>query len=168
MAEKTTTSPRAADFMTRHVQMVGPETTLGEVIAFLLKHEVSNAPVVEQQDGKNVLLGFISEQDCLEVLSNEAFYGSPAPPQTARTIMRIHPMCVTPDTEMFTLASIFATHGYRHLPVVENGSLVGIVSRRDILKAMDAHYRETVTANAERKFPPNWREIIRHRFIAGN
>lgn len=116
----TTRSPQAMDFMNRHVQTVAPDMPLAEVVAFLLKHEISSVPVVEHEGHQLRLVGFISERDCLEHLSNEAFYGSPMPPQTAGTIMRRHPVCVAPETELFTLVSIFVHHGYRHLPVVED------------------------------------------------
>lgn len=159
-------APRAADYMTRHVHVVTPDMPLGDVIQFLLQHEISNAPVVEMQNHKQVLIGFISERDCLEFLSNEAFYGCPSPPQTARTIMRMHPICVSPETELFTLASIFSSHRYRHLPVVEYDELIGIVSRRDVLKAMDEYYQEAIKSHDEQRFRPDLRKIVNLRFLA--
>lgn len=80
--------PMASDFMTRHVHFVAPDTTVADVIQLLLKHKLSNAPLVATRGGKHVLAGFISERDCLALLSSESFYGSPSPPQTGRTIMR--------------------------------------------------------------------------------
>lgn len=159
-------TPTAADYMTKHVRAVSPNMPLGDVIQFLLQHEISNAPVVEEQNNKQVLLGFISERDCLEFLSNEAFYGCPSPPQTARTIMRLHPVCVAPGTELFTLASIFCSHNYRHLPVVDNNQLLGIVSRRDVLKAMDAYYQDAIKNHDEQRFHPDLRQIVNLRFLA--
>lgn len=73
------------------------------------------------------MLGFISEADCLEYLSNELFYGNPSPPRSAESIMKKHPVCVGPDAELLTLTSIFLSQGYRHLPVVEDQHLVGII-----------------------------------------
>lgn len=159
-------APCATDFMTRHVHVVTPDMPLGDIVQSLLQHGVSNAPVVEIRNQKQVLIGFISECDCLEFLSNEAFYGLPAPLQTARTIMRKHPVCVSPETELFTLASIFSSHGYRHLPVVENDELLGIVSRRDVLKAMDEYYRDAIKAHDEQLFRPDLRNIANLRFLA--
>lgn len=158
--------PTAADYMTRHVHAVTPDMPLGDVIQFLLQHQISNAPVVEEQNHKQLLLGFISERDCLEFLSNEAFYGCPSPPQTSQTIMRMHPVCVSPETELFTLASIFCSHTYRHLPVVANGELLGIVSRRDVLKAMDEYYQNAVQAHDEQRIRPDLRQIVNLRFLA--
>jgi len=160
--------PSAADYMTRHVHVVMPDMQLGDVVQFLLQHEISNAPVVEKQDQKQVLIGFISERDCLEFLSNEAFYGCPSPPQTARSIMRMHPLCVSPETELFTLASIFSSHGYRHLPVVEHGELIGIISRRDVLKAINEFHQDAIKIKShdEQRFRPDVRKIVNLRFLA--
>lgn len=157
--------PLAVDFMKRPVHVVTPEMPLAQVIRLLLKHQVSNAPVVEEQVGKQILVGFISEHDCLAVLSNEAFFGSPSPQQSARTIMRMHPVCVTPETELFSLVSIFVSHGFRHLPVVNEGALLGIVSRRDILRAMETYYDHAIEDRDRQRFPPDLTKIVNHRFL---
>lgn len=159
-------APTAADYMVRHVHVITPDMPLGDVVQFLLQHEISNAPVVEKQNQKQVLIGFISERDCLEFLSNEAFYGCPSPPQTARTIMRMHPVCVSPETELFTLASIFSSHSYRHLPVVEHDELIGIISRRDVLKALDEYYQDAIKIHDEQRFRPDLKKIVNLRFLA--
>lgn len=158
-------TPCARDFMTEHVCTVTPEMALADIIALLLHHRVSNAPVIDARDGKRRLVGFISERDCLAFLADELFFGTPSPAQTAETVMKRHPMCVTPDTELFALASIFAGHGFRHLPVVADGELVGIVSRHDILAAMDAYYREVLATRERLREPPDLRLIINQRFI---
>jgi CBS domain-containing protein len=155
----------AREFMNRHVHTVVPELPLSEVVATLLKHRISNAPVVDENSGSPPqLLGFVSERDCLEHLCNELFYGSPAPPQTAGTMMRRHPVCVSPDTDIFALTSIFENHGYRHLPVVEDGRLLGIVSRRDVLAELDRRSREVARTRERLHEPPDLREIIKQRF----
>lgn len=162
---KAQPSPRAKDFMTRQVQCITPEMSLAEIIDYLSRHHVSNAPVVEEQDGRRVLVGFLSERDCLEFLANESFFGSPAPPQTAATIMRKHPICVHPETELFTLASIFVNHGYRHLPVVEDNHLLGIVSRRDVLKAMNEYYQQAIRDKDLQRHRPDFSEVMQQRFV---
>ena len=158
-------APQAKDFMTRRLHCITPEMPLAKIVEFLEKHDISNAPVVEKVQGRQVLVGFLSEQDCLEHLANESFYGSPYVPQTAGTIMRKHPVCVSPDTELFTLASILVSHGYRHLPVVDDGELVGIVSRRDILRAMNEFYRDEMRKQDQERRPPDLHQIMHHRFI---
>lgn len=160
--------PHAADFMRTEIQTVTPEMSLNDVVEFLLRHKVSNAPVVNEKDGQQILVGFISEQDCLAALSAEGFFGMPAPPQTAKTIMRMHPICVDPQTELFTLASIFVNHDYRHLPVTSGQILEGIVSRRDILQAMHDYYRVQADDDRKRRSPPDLTQIVNHRFLVSD
>jgi CBS domain-containing protein len=168
MTTKQKPAPRARDFMTEHVQTVTPDMSLGDVVRFLDRHGVSNAPVVEPDaQGNPILVGFLSEGDCLEHLSNEIFFGFPFQPQTARTMMKRHPVCVEPETDIFALASVFVSHRYRHLPVVQEGRLLGIVSRRDILKALDEFYRLEEENRTLKRTPRDLREVINLRFVGG-
>ena len=162
---KSTGTPVAKDIANRHVYTIGADMTLADIVSFLQKHEISNAPVVEKRKHRSILVGFVSEGDCLEYLSNELFHGTPSPPQTARTIMKKHPVCVGPETNLFTLASILVNHSFRHLPVVEGDHLMGIVSRRDVLKAMDRYYRDSARRGQDERFPPDVKELIHHRFL---
>jgi CBS domain-containing protein len=162
---QTETAPTALDIMTSRVQTVDPGMKLGEIVAVLLKHKLSNVPVVETQGDHRRLLGFVSEGDCLEFLGNELFYGNPSPTQTARTIMKKHPTCVAPETDIFTLTSIFTSHRYRHLPVVRDQNLLGIVSRRDVLKSLDEYSRSWDRTRDQEKFPIDIHKIMNHRFI---
>ncbi len=158
-------TPNAQDIMNRNVQTVGPEASLQEVIMVLLKHEVSNVSVVERDGKRQILMGFVSEGDCLEYLANELFYGNPSPRQTAGTIMKRHPVCIDPTTDVFTIASILTSHRYRHLPVVQDQELLGIVSRRDILRALDQYCGERDHARDRERFPVDIHKIMNHRFI---
>ena len=159
--------PQAEDFMTRKVHTVGPDEPMAEVANLLVTHKLSSVPVVvhEESSGRNSLVGIVSEQDCLEHLSNELFHGRTEQARCAKHIMTAHPVCVSPETDLFALTSIFVSHGYRHLPVVEDHLLLGIVSRRDILRAIDAYYREWVLKTEMEHFPPDFSEIINLRFL---
>lgn len=161
-------TPVAADIMNRQVRTVGPQATLDEVVGCLIKHELSNVPVVQNEDGHVRLLGFVSEADCLEFLANELFYGNPSPPQTAESIMTRHPVCIGPNEDIFTLTSIFTSHNYRHLPVVEDQHLLGIVSRRDLILALDGYYRQWTKARDEERFPVDLQPIMNHRFLVAD
>lgn len=159
-------APQAQDFMTRNVQTASPEMSLQEIVSFLDRHHVSNAPVAEQDpDGRAMLVGFISEGDCLEHLANEVFFGSPIYPHTVRTMMKRHPVCVEPTADIFALASVFVSHRYRHLPVVEEGQLLGIVSRRDVLKALESYYSQALQSREMERFPPDLHELVNLRFV---
>jgi acetoin utilization protein AcuB len=55
---------------------------------------------------------------------------------SVRLIMTPHAVTVTPDTSLRSVRAIFAQHRFHHLLVVEDGRLVGVVSDRDLLKAI--------------------------------
>lgn len=153
--------PLAREFMNRHVQPVTPGMSLADVTRFLIEHGLSSAPVVETHDGHRTLAGFVSEHDCLEHLSNELFYGiGYNPPQTVATIMRRHPIGVPPDMDLFSLASVMVSHGLRHVPVVEDGDLVGLVSRREVLRAMERYYKASQSAGDRYRHAPSLRDIV--------
>ena len=67
------TTPTAREIMSGHVHCIELETHLTEIVAFLLKHKISNAPVVKKEANLRHLMGFVSEGDCLEFLANEMF-----------------------------------------------------------------------------------------------
>ena len=155
--------PTVMDFMTRNVHTVSPEMTLEQVIDSLLKKRVSNAPVVRRERGIRHLVGFISERDCLKYLSNEIFYGNPK--ITAKSMMQPIPVCVPPETDLLTMATVFTQHGYRHVPVVTGKELLGIVSRRDVLKGLKQYHQRCVKEECAARFPHNLHQIVNHRFI---
>ena len=130
--------------------------TCADVIGRFFRHPIF---------GSVELVGFISERDCLASMSESLYYSNPA--RNAAAVMRSHPVCVAPDTELYTLCSIFVQHGYRHLPVVDQErGLVGMVSRRDVLLAMRDYERNTLRATKqERKSPTDLREILNLRFV---
>jgi CBS domain-containing protein len=108
-----------------------PGTPIFQAITLLLKNRVSGAPVVDE-DGQ--LVGVLSEKDCLRVFVNEAFFsqnaGGPVSDYMTRNIQK-----VDPDDDVFKAADVFLKNSFRRLPVVEDGRLVGQISRRDVLKA---------------------------------
>lgn len=161
--------PNAESFMNRDVHCVTSDLSLMNVTRDLRRHNVSCAPVVDaDESGKKTLIGFVTEADCLEKLSNELFHGSPHGSQTVATFMKRHPICVGPETDVFALVSIFASHGLRHIPVVDTENhLLGLVSRRDILAALDRFEDQTDHDFQLEKFPPDLRQITNLRFIAG-
>jgi|688.fasta_scaffold00135_68 CBS domain-containing protein len=157
--------PLASSFMQADPKTVTAEMSLDEVTDFLLKNKLSNAPVVSHAHGANLLIGFVSERDCLAAMTQADFYGSPAPEQTVRTIMRSSPICVTPETDLFSVASLLINHGYRHLPVTDQGRLVGIISRRDVLQAVAQFGQRYGQAQLLEKFRPDLSQLINIRYL---
>ena len=162
----TTQIPLAGDLMNRGVRTVSPDMPLSDLVDFLLEHRVSCAPVVESRGSHKLLIGFVSEADALEHLSNKMFYGLPEPRVTVATCMKRHPVSVYEDTDVFAIASLLVNHGYRHLPVVDqNSQLLGLVSRREALESMRSFYNAANVAHDREAFRPDVHKIMNHRFI---
>ena len=155
--------PNVSDLMVKDVITVSSQMTLEEVIDLLVKRGIPGAPVVERNGGKSELLGFISEKDCLEYLSNDIFCGNPD--VTVQTMMTRFPLCVSPNTDIFAIAGVFTQHAYRHLPVVREKELLGILGRRDVLRGLRDYLRATLKTKGKEKFRRDFSEIANLRFM---
>ena len=115
------------DSISGKVYSVGPAATVAEAAGVMMKGRVGSAVVV---DGP-WLLGIFTERDALRA----AAAGTDPTGAPVRDWMTKDPMTVDPDTDTDDAAAIMATEGFRHLPVVEGDSVVGVVSLRDVLSA---------------------------------
>jgi CBS domain-containing protein len=78
----------------------------------------------------------IGDNSAREPVGSPAFYKEmPMEKTTVRDIMTSPAIVITPDTSVPIASALMKEHGIRHLPVVENGRLVGIVSRGDLREA---------------------------------
>ena len=155
--------PAVSDLMITEVFTVSPDTVLEEVVSLLVNNKISTAPVVVKKNGDRELVGIITEKDCVEYLSNEVFFGNPD--AIAQNMMERFPLCVTPETDIFSAATIFTQYGHRHLPVVRNKTLVGIVSRRAVLEGLFEFHKRVAEAKSEAKSPLDYHEVVNLRFI---
>ena len=155
--------PVVSDLMITEVVTVSPDTTLEEVVSLLVNKAVATAPVVVEQNGNKELVGIITEKDCIEFLSNEVFFGNPD--AIAKNMMERFPLCVTPETDIFCAATIFTQYGHRHLPVVREKRLLGMVSRRDVLDGLFEFHKRVAEATSEAKSPLDYHEVANLRFI---
>ena len=160
---ETLVPPTVDDLMITRVITVTGDMTLDEIVAKLIGQDIPAAPVVEQNNGVEELIGFITEKDCLEYLSNDMFYGNPE--VTAKTMMQRFPLCVKPHADIFTIADIFTSHPFRFLPVVRKKQLIGLISRRDVLKGLVNFQKQILREKAETKTLRDFREIVNLRFI---
>lgn len=121
------------EMMTRKVITLSPDMAAVEVAEVLIKNGISGAPVVDEQ-GR--LLGLVSEFDCLRAVASSGYeMDSHDAIERVSDLMSREPLTVAPEMDLFTLAHEFVTRGVRRFPVVENGRVIGQVSRRDALKA---------------------------------
>ena len=117
--------------MARQLVTVHPDTDAYEAITLLLKHQISGMPVVDEA-GK--LVGILSERDCLRTLVDAEYHDWPT--KLVKDLMSTDPVTVNPDTGIVKVAELFLNNKFRRLPVIDNGLLVGQISRRDVLRAI--------------------------------
>ncbi len=109
-------------------EVCGPETTLQEVSKLMLVAKVGSVGVVEGRD----LAGIITERDILRAAAE----GADTVEEMVRDWMTVDPDVFSPEVEVGEAAEWLLETGYRHLPVMEEGELLGIISIKDILWAM--------------------------------
>jgi CBS domain-containing protein len=115
---------RAGDIMTTEVVTVGLETTIQEVVDLFELHHVSGLPIV---DGQNRLLGVITEYDLLQSVATLHLGGKVAEYMSADVTT------VGTEASLAELAELFLSERVRRVPVVSEGILLGVISRRDLI-----------------------------------
>lgn len=143
----------AGDVMTTGVITVGADTPVGEIVGLLLRHGISAVPVVDSLGG---VVGLVSEGDLLRraelgtekrVTGWRAFFTGTARlagdyvrshGRVAADIMTRKVVCVGPGTTLDAIAGLMEKHHIRRVPVVQERTLVGIVSRKNLLRALAA------------------------------
>lgn len=133
--------PLASEIMNASVNCLGCDEPIEVAIRTLLRRGFSGAPVVDA-DGK--LCGVVSERDCLRVLASAAFYNQPE--GTVQAHMTREVISVEPTADLFRILSIFEDNAVRRVPVVEDGRVVGLITRRDLLRAL-SHVGEARVAH---------------------
>ncbi len=142
----------ARELMTTSLLVFRPEQTILEVIEALIKRRVSGAPVVDDQ-GR--LIGVVSELDCLRMLASDEFYLEQQEEGTlVGKFMSSGGRTIPPVLGIYAISHYFLTSSIRRLPVVEKEKLIGQVSRRDVLRGMEAMSRKRLV----RKRYPDYRE----------
>ena len=122
--------PTVADFMASHLFTLSPDADIHDAVNFLLENRISGAPVVE--GGR--LVGMLSEKDCLRLLTVGAEHS--AANGRVCDFMTKEVTTIRPDMNIYFAAGIFLQKPIRRIPVVDEGVLLGQISRRDILRAI--------------------------------
>ena len=109
-----------------------PDQTIQEVIDIIINKGISGAPVLDK-DRK--LVGIISEKDCLRIIVDQAYHNLPTSDRKVSDYMTVKVKTLSSTSDVVEAANEFLNSPVRRLPILENGVLIGQVSRRDILKA---------------------------------
>lgn len=127
--------------MSRPVITVAPGTGIKEAARLLVEHGISALPVL---DATGRLVGIVSEADLLptQTRPDPRSQAMPLPPSagsaphTVREVMTRPVLVLTADAEVSQAAQMMLAANVKRLPIVEGGQVIGIVSRRDLVKVM--------------------------------
>lgn len=114
------------DVMNPHVVQLAPDVTLDAAIRVLDAQDCGGAPVVSRA---GEVVGFISELAFIDALFDQNCRSAPLAEFMTR---QVH--FVQPEDSLEHVAHMFGLYGIQRLPVLESGRLVGIVTRRDLIR----------------------------------
>jgi CBS domain-containing protein len=112
----------------RALVTIRPAASVMEAMELLIVNQISALPVV---DGAGALVGIISDKDIFKRI-----YTEPAhfPQAEVRDLMTTDLIVGILEDDLAYIAGIMTTNRIRHVPVIDNGRLVGLVSVGDIVK----------------------------------
>lgn len=132
---------RVAEIMSSPVTLLEPATPLKDAARILVERDVSAAPVVDET---GALVGLVSESDIMHIELHEdprrharmAVQETGNVPARVEEVMTRDVLAVTDDADVADVAAMMIERRVRSLPVVEGSRVVGIVSRRDVLRVL--------------------------------
>ncbi len=115
----------AQDIMTRKVYTIRSDASAQEAAQLLDQHRISGLPVVDES---NDIIGIVTEADIISKVDKEGLRVS--------DIMSTEVISVNEETAASEIALLLTERKIKRVPVVQDGKLVGIVSRADIVHAV--------------------------------
>ena len=146
---------RARDIMTTPVITVRPGTAIKEAAALLAEHGFTALPVLDDGDR---LVGIVTEADVVRdrvprdprTLIHVDHVDAVPVTTTVREVMTAPVTAMEPGTDVALLGKALLESGYRSVPIVEGSVVVGIVTRRDIVRAI-ARDDDTIAADVRHR-----------------
>ena len=124
---------KVGDFMVTDLVTVTSDTDIHHAIRMLLERQLSGLPVVDE---KGDPVGFLSSKDCLKIAFSAAYHQEGGGRVSAFMSNRVR--TIPSDMDIVEAADMFLKTGYRRLPVIGDGRLVGVISRYEVLRALEA------------------------------
>lgn len=112
---------------------IAPGRSIQEAVVLLTQHNIG-AIVVLDESGK--LAGILSERDIVRHLNQQEDLLS----QPVQSVMTTKVITCLPQDDVMSVAHIMTERRFRHLPVMEKGALLGMISIGDVLKAQRDYY----------------------------
>lgn len=144
---------QAHDIMTKQVISAAEESTIEQITQMMMKNHISAVPIL---DRKGAVAGLVSEGDLMRRVEGAgkahkswwlSLFSGPQSSASdfvamrgrhAKDIMTRNVKVVAPDTPVSDIARLLEENRFKRVPVVEDGQLVGIVSRANLLQALAA------------------------------
>jgi CBS domain-containing protein len=117
--------------MSTDVITVTPDTEIMRAVQILVDHDISGVPIVEE---RGQLVGILTERDCIEVAVTAGYFDEAG--GRVRDYMTSPVETCQPTDSLMDVAARLITSRYRRYPVVEDARLIGLISRRDVLRAL--------------------------------
>jgi len=163
------------DFMTRRVVTVAPDVPAMTAARLMLDHKISGLPVV---DAEQHVVGIVSEHDLLRqpdggkrkphwlqlMIEQRELAGETAGFRDRKVddVMTPNPLTIAATSSLEEACRLIADHGIKRLPVVENGKLIGIIARADLVRALaQARQKAGATTAPDVSFSERQRELER-------
>jgi len=145
---------KAKDIMTKELITVSPETEIVHATKLLLENQINGVPVIDEtgklvgilcqsdliaQQKKLPVPSFFTFLDGLISLTSMKQFEKEVQKIAAITVsqaMTQNPVVARPDTGIEEVAALMVDSGFHTIPVVDEGALVGIVGKEDILKTL--------------------------------
>ncbi|MBK8906085.1 MAG: CBS domain-containing protein [Anaerolineaceae bacterium] len=112
---------------------IAPEQPVKEAVALLSQHNIGAVVVL---DDAGTLVGIVSERDVVRQLNHRDDLLS----QPVKELMTAKVITCVPQDDLMSVANVMTERRFRHMPVVEKGTLLGIISIGDVLKAQRDYY----------------------------
>ena len=128
--------PLVSDYMARDLITLSADMEINRAMNILLDRGISGAPVV---DSAGRLVGVLSKKDCLKAALEASYYrdwGQPVAKYMTKDVQTLHA-----GMDILTATNAFLNSIFRRFPVMENGRLVGQISRADALRAMRDNWK---------------------------
>ena len=120
---------KAKDIMTKVVVSAQPDMPIYDAIRTLANRNITGLPVV---DADLNLVGVLSEKDVLKML----YATEDSPEQTVNDFMSTNVVSFDVNNSLIDLCDCLVENKFRRVPITQDGKLVGIVSRSDIIRAI--------------------------------
>ena len=127
--------PLVGHFMDKFVDTLSPETDIREAVDFMLEKRVTGVPAA---NSRKQLVGILTEYRLPQLLTLGDSQHE-APMGKVKDFMTSDVQTIPSNMDIYYAAGLFVSAKFRRFPVVDNGRIVGAITRFDILRAVQRH-----------------------------